>query len=88
MRELSERELLLLSNYLYLDKCTEYRTIKDAIDSCMDEEGKISQEKAAGLGIGGCMTCEECADLLAEMDASPAGYAAYALPIQLMTIMQ
>ncbi len=71
MRELSERELLLLSNYLYLDKCTEYRTIKDAIDSCRDEGGKISQEKAAELGIGGCMTCEECADLLAEMDASP-----------------
>ncbi len=70
MRELSERELLLLSNYLYLDKCTEYGTINDAIESCRDEGGSISPEKAAGLGIGGCMTCEECADLLNEMDAS------------------
>ena len=32
MRELSERELRHLSNYLYVDKGTDYGTIRDAID--------------------------------------------------------
>jgi hypothetical protein len=70
MRELSERELLLLANYLYLEKCTEYRTIKDAIDSCRDAEGNISEEKVVALGVGGCMSAAEGADLLDEMDRS------------------
>lgn len=71
MRDLSEKELLLLSNYLYLDKCTEYSTINEMLDSCRSENGWIDEEKAVSLGIGGCMTKTECRKLLQEMDNAP-----------------
>lgn len=70
MSELSEKELLLLSNYLYIDKCTEYGTINELLDSCRDLEGNISKDRVAGLGIGGCMSTEEGLDLLQDIDAS------------------
>ena len=38
---MSEKELLLLSNYVYLDKCTEYGTIGEMLDSCRSENGWI-----------------------------------------------
>ncbi|MCR5421862.1 MAG: DUF2974 domain-containing protein [Lachnospiraceae bacterium] len=68
MMDLSEKELLLLSNYLYIDECTGYGTIKDTLDHCRDNKGNIDTDKVAGLGIGGCMSSEECADILGEMD--------------------
>lgn len=68
MSELSEKELLLLSNYLYLDKCTEYGTINEMLDSCRSENGWIDENKLDDLGIGGCMTRSECRRLLQEMD--------------------
>ena len=68
MSELSEKELLLLSNYLYLDKCTEYGTINEMLDSCRSGNGWIDESKVDDLGIGGCMTRSECRRLLQEMD--------------------
>ncbi len=68
MKELSEKELLLLSNYMYLDKCTEYSTIGDMLDSCRAENGWIDERKVEALGVGGCMTGTECRKLLQEMD--------------------
>lgn len=70
MRRLSERELLLLSNYLYIDECTRYRTINDLLDSCRDKDGNLSADRVGRLGIGGCMTAEEGLDLLREIDCS------------------
>ena len=68
MSELSEKELLLLSNYVYLDKCTEYSTINEMLDSCRSANGWIDEDKTGQLGIGGCMTKTECRKLLQEMD--------------------
>ncbi len=69
MKDLNERELLLLSNYLYMDKCTQYRTIGEMLDDCRGEDGTISAAKVSGLGIGGCMSVEEGCDLIRQMDA-------------------
>lgn len=71
MSELGERDLLLLSNYLYLDKCTKYSTINDMLDSCRSENGWIDENKVKDLGIGGCMSETECRKLLQEMDNAP-----------------
>ena len=68
LNELSEKELLLLSNYLYLDKCTDYSTINEMLDACRSKNGWIDENKVEGLGIGGCMTKSECRRLLQEMD--------------------
>ncbi|MCR5357667.1 MAG: DUF2974 domain-containing protein [Lachnospiraceae bacterium] len=73
MRELSEKELLLLSNYLYIDKCTEYGTINEMLDSCRGADGSIDEGKVAALGIGGCMSAQEGCRILNEMDACGAG---------------
>lgn len=70
MSELSEKELLLLSNYMYLDKCTEYRTINEMLDSCRSENGWIDESRMDGLGYGGGMTRTECRKLLQEMDSA------------------
>lgn len=70
MRDLSERELLLLSNYLYIDKCTEYATINDLLDSCRDKQGNISPDNISSLGLGGCITNEEGFKLLCMIDES------------------
>ncbi|MBR4719082.1 MAG: DUF2974 domain-containing protein [Lachnospiraceae bacterium] len=70
MSELSERELLLLSNYLYIDECTQYGTVGEFLDSTRNSAGNISYDKVSGLGLGGCMTTEEGCDLLHEMDIS------------------
>ena len=68
MSELSEKELLLLSNYLYVDRSAQLGTIGDMLDSCRNENGQITADKLAGFDIGGCMSAEECADLFREMD--------------------
>ncbi len=68
---MNEKELLLLSNYVYLDKCTEYGTIGEMLDSCRSENGWIDENKAAQLGISGGMTEAECRKLLQEMDNAP-----------------
>ena len=74
MNELSERELLLLSNYLYIDECTKYGTVGEFLDSCRNDDGSISMDKVSQLGIGGCMSAEEGCDLLREMDMSSPGF--------------
>ncbi|MCR4807751.1 MAG: DUF2974 domain-containing protein [Lachnospiraceae bacterium] len=68
MASLSEKDLLLLSNYLYLDKCTQYSTINEMLDSCRSANGWINENKAGQLGVGGGMTKTECRKLLQEMD--------------------
>ena len=73
MRELSEKELLLLSNYLYIDKCTEYGTIYEMLDSCRGADGRIDEERVAALGIGGCMSTQEGCRILREIDACGPG---------------
>ena len=79
MSKLSEKELLLLSNYLYLDKCTEYGTINEMLDSCRSENGWIDESKLDDLGIGGCMTRSECRRLLQEMDNASAEFKSLSL---------
>ena len=69
MSELSEKELLLLSNWLYVDRSTEYGTIGEMLDSCRNKDGKISAEMLSGFSIGGCMSPGECAEIMQEMDS-------------------
>ena len=71
MRDLSEKELLLLSNYLYVDRSAKFGTIGDMLDEFRNESGTITAEKLGDLNIGGCMSAEECADIFREMDACP-----------------
>ncbi len=68
MSGLSEKELLLLSNYLYFDKCTEYGTINEMLEDCRGADGNISADKVAALGLGGCMSTQEAVDIIAGMD--------------------
>ena len=71
MSELSEKELLLLSNWLYADRSTQYGTIGDMLDSCRNESGVITAEKLKDFKIGGSISAEDCADILREMDGCP-----------------
>lgn len=74
MSELSDKELLLLSNWLYVDRSTEYGTIGEMLDSCRNGDGEISAEMLSGFSIGGCMSAEDCADIMREMDSCPENF--------------
>ena len=76
MRELSEKELLLLSNYLYMDCSTKYGSINEMLDSCRDENGAVSLNQMANIGAGGGMKAEECYDIIREMDAQSGDFKA------------
>ena len=69
MRELSEKELLILSNYLYIDECTKYSTINEMLDSCRGRDGDIDPARVGSLGIGGAMSVDDCTDLLVRKNA-------------------
>ncbi|MCR5508500.1 MAG: DUF2974 domain-containing protein [Lachnospiraceae bacterium] len=74
MSAFSEKELLLLSNYLYFDKCTAYETVNDMLNDCRGADGIISEEKAAALGIGGCMSSSDGCRILNDMDGCSDGF--------------
>lgn len=74
MSELSEKELLLLSNYVYMDSAVTHGTIGETLELFKDAEGKFDIEKIQGAGVGGGMSREEAAELFAEMDAASAEF--------------
>lgn len=74
MSELSEKELLLLSNYVYMDSAVTQGTIGETLELFKNAEGSFDIEKIQGAGVGGGMSANEAAVLFAEMDSASAEF--------------
>lgn len=70
-RKLTEQELLLLSNYVYMDASTDGMTIGESIGRFKNAQGTFDENSVAKAGIGGGMSPEQAADLFTRMDAMP-----------------
>lgn len=68
---MSEQELLLLSNYVYMDASADPMTIGESLDRFRNAEGGFDAQSVASAGIGGGMSREQAADLFTRMDAMP-----------------
>lgn len=68
MSELSERELLMLSNYLYMEHSVTKGTIRDALTQLYNEYGEIDSAKLVGLSGG--MNTQDATTILNEMNRS------------------
>lgn len=71
---MSEQELLLLSNFVYLDgsvKNAEGVSIAEILDRYRNPSGGFDTESISGIGIGGGMKEDEAVKLLKEIDAMP-----------------
>ncbi len=65
----SERELLLLSNFVYIPASMSYGTIKEITDRYKDENGVFTLESTAAAAAGGGMSPEDVKTVLEQMDA-------------------
>ncbi len=70
MGEMSEKELLLLSNYLYMDSSVKQGTIKELLAFYKNENGDFDINQVQNAGIGGGMNAEDAVELFTEMDRS------------------
>ncbi|MCR5267712.1 MAG: DUF2974 domain-containing protein [Lachnospiraceae bacterium] len=68
---MSEQELLLLSNYVYMKASTDPMTIGESLDRFRNENGTFDEKSVAGAGIGGGMDAKQTADLFKRMDEMP-----------------
>ncbi len=64
----TDRELLLLSNFVYIPACMSTEPIEDIIDSYRDDNGGFSAESVAAAAAGGGMSREDVATVFTEMD--------------------
>ena len=71
---MSEEELLLLSNYVYMEASTDPMTIGESLDRFRNAQGTFDENSVAAAGIGGGMTRAQAADLFTRMDAMPASF--------------
>ncbi len=69
MSELSEKELLILSNMSYINEVVEYRSIDDFVSSVKDENGNISEKKVSKLTASGGLGTKECVGIFEAADA-------------------
>ncbi|MFT3984419.1 MAG: DUF2974 domain-containing protein [Lachnospiraceae bacterium] len=70
MREMSEKELLLLSNYLYMDSSVKQGTITELLTFYKNENGDFDINRVQNAGIGGGMSAEDAVELFTEMERS------------------
>ena len=70
MSELSQKELLLLSNYLYMDSSVTQGTIAEALAVYKNGAGDFDVERVRSSNIGGGMSAEDAVELFAQMDGS------------------
>ena len=70
-RRLSDKELLMLSNYVYMDASTDPMTIRDSLARFKNEQGTFDENSVAAAGVGGGMNSQQAADLFTRMDAMP-----------------
>ncbi|MCR4685442.1 MAG: DUF2974 domain-containing protein [Lachnospiraceae bacterium] len=68
---MNDQELLLLSNYVYMDASTDPMTIRESLDRFRNADGTFDEKSVAGAGIGGGMDSRQAADLFRRMDAMP-----------------
>lgn len=68
---MSEKEMLLLSNYAYMDISTDSMSIGESINRFRNSSGGFDEVSVRGAGVGGGLTCEEAADLFTRIDNMP-----------------
>lgn len=66
---MSEQELLMLSNYVYMDASTDPLTIGQSLDRFRNADGGFDAASVAPAGVGGGMSADQAADLFTRMDA-------------------
>lgn len=71
---MSEKEMLLLSNFVYMDISTDEMNIGDSIDRFRNETGGFDAKSVSSVGIGGAMTADQAADLFNRIDEMPAEF--------------
>lgn len=71
---MSEQELLLLSNYVYMNASADQMTIGESLDRFRNAEGGFDANSVAAAGIGGGMNADQAADLFTRMDAMPESF--------------
>ena len=64
----TQRELLLLSNFVYIPACVSEKTVKEIIDSFRDEGGSFTEESVIEAARGGGMSCADVATVFTCMD--------------------
>ena len=67
MGQLSDKEMLLLANYVYMDVSLTEGTIGDTLDSLKGSDGSFDKDRLSDAGGG--MTPEQAKDLLTIMDS-------------------
>ena len=67
-REYSERELLLLSNFVYIPACLSTKPISMILDDYRDESGGFSEESVYAAAAGGGMSTGDVKTVFTEMD--------------------
>lgn len=68
---MTEKEMLLLSNYVYMDISADEMSIGDSIDRFRNDAGSFDASSIQNVGIGGGLTCEDAADLFRRIDEMP-----------------
>ncbi len=64
----SEKELLLLSNFVYIPVCRSDDTIKNIIDTYRDDKGAFTDGSVAAAAAGGGMSAQDVAKVFTAMD--------------------
>ena len=67
-RQYSERELLLLSNFVYIPACLSTKPICEILDTYRDESGGFTEESVAAAAAGGGMSVSDVKTVFTEMD--------------------
>lgn len=68
MEKYSERQLLMLSNFVYVPASVSTGTISDIIDKYRNEKGEFSPDSVLAAGYGGGMSNTDIADLFTQID--------------------
>lgn len=63
----SEKQLLMLSNFVYLDACKKEASLKEILSEYMTSEGTFTQESVEGAGTGGGLDSNQVAQLFTQM---------------------
>ncbi len=65
----SQKELLLLSNFVYIPACISDKTIAQILDTYRTEDGSFTEESVLDAAMGGGMSCRDVKIVFDEMDA-------------------
>jgi len=64
----SERQLLLLSNFVYIPACVSDEPIRDILDKYRDQSGKFTESSVAAAAAGGGMSVSDVRTVFSCMD--------------------